>query len=54
MQLSRMKPKNNITYLFRLIHFMNITELNDFSFRGFKLILTRTSFHETSVFEEDK
>jgi len=54
MQLSRMEPKNNITYLLRLIHPMNITELNNFSFRRFKLILTRTSFHETSVLEEDR
>ena len=43
-----------MTYLLRLIHPMNITELDDFSFRRFKLILTRTSFHETSVLEEDR
>jgi len=54
MQLFRMEPKDNMTYLLRLIHPMNITELNDFSFRRLKFILTRTSFHETGVLEEDR
>jgi len=34
MQLSRMEPKNNRTYLFHLIYHMNITETTIFSFVG--------------------